>query len=315
MFEMKRGLCLKPGNQVALIAPSSPVSAEKLALSTRSVEFLDMIPVVYPSCTEKHGYLAGTDELRLKDIHDAFSDPRIDGIFCIRGGYGTTRLLPRLDYEMIAAHPKLFLGYSDITALHIAFQQRCNLVTFHAPMPTRGWDSLDNLSLQSLTELLFHPVPAGIAPAVDGEPIDCLCPGTAEGISVGGNLSLLTATLGSPYEIDTKGKILFIEDVDERHYRLDKGLTALSLAGKFADCAGIVLCTFADCDEADTAPEDTLTLSQIFEEVIRPFNKPTIFNFRAGHIYPQLSIPMGVHTRLDATNGTVAFLEPATREK
>ncbi|MDD2216376.1 MAG: LD-carboxypeptidase [Eubacteriales bacterium] len=299
---------LKSGDRVALIAPSSPVSEEKLERSLESVGFLGLIPVLYPSCTMKNGYLAGTDNARAKDVNDAFANPSIDGIFCLRGGFGATKILPLLDYNLIKKNPKMFLGYSDITALHIVLNQRCELVTVHGPMPTRGYHTLDYLSLQSLTYALFCEGPIGLAPTPPDEPIEILCPGTAEGLIIGGNLSVMAAALGSPYEVDTKGKILFIEDVDERPYRLDRNLTALALAGKFEDCAGIILGTFADCEEPELEENETLTLTQIFDQVIKPFGKPTINNFRAGHIYPQVSIPMGVRTRLDAINGTVEFL-------
>ena len=299
---------LKAGDRVAIIAPSSPVSEEKLERSLESVGFLGLVPLQYPSCTMKSGYLSGTDEARAKDVNDAFSNPLIDGIFCIRGGFGATKILPLLDYNLIKNNPKMFLGYSDITALHIVLNQLCGLVTVHGPMPTSGYHTLDYLSLQSLTDALFCDGPVGLAPAPPDEPIETLYPGIAEGLIIGGNLSVLAATLGSPYEVDTKEKILFIEDVDERPYRLDRNLTALALAGKFDDCAGIILGTFADCEETELEEDETLTLTQIFNQVIKPLGKPTIYNFRAGHIYPQISIPMGARTRLDANNGTVEFL-------
>ncbi|WP_051280504.1 S66 peptidase family protein [Anaerovorax odorimutans] len=304
---------LKKGDRVALIAPSSPVTDKKFEISIKSIEFLNLEPVIFPTCNMKHGYLSGTDSARAKDVNDAFSDSSIDGIFCLRGGYGVTRILNMLDYKMIKNNPKLLLGYSDITGLHLALNKLCNMATLHAPMPTGGWNTLDQLSLQSLTDNIFTDTPIGNAPTPFGESIDIINHGKCEGIITGGNLSLLTATLGSPYEIDTKGKILFIEDVDEKHYRLDKGLTALALAGKFQDCKGIILGTWSDCCDPDLKDEDNLTLTQIFNEVIAPFKKPTINNFRAGHIYPHISIPMGTKVRLDADNGIVTFLESVTQ--
>ncbi len=312
MFPIIKSKCLKPGDRIALIAPSSPVDKEKLKLSVDSIKFLGLIPVLYPSVTMVHGYLSGSDDIRAEDINTAFSDPRIDGIFCIRGGYGVTRILNKLNYKMISKNPKLFLGYSDITGLHIAFNQICNLITLHAPMPSRGWSSLDSITLESLTGNLLSTEPMGQVPVIAEEPIETIHPGIAEGTIIGGNLSLLTATLGTPYEVDTKNKILFIEEVEERHYKIDRGLTSLALAGKFSDCKGIILGTWADCGDPDLEPERNLTLHQIFEEVVKPFKKPTINNFRAGHIYPHITIPMGTKTRLDATNGSVTFMESAT---
>ncbi|MGI6731060.1 MAG: S66 peptidase family protein [Anaerovoracaceae bacterium] len=307
--------CLKKGDKVALLAPSSPVDEEKLELSIESVRFIGLEPVLYPSCTMKHGYLAGQDFARAMDLNAAFADDKIKGIFCLRGGYGLMRILSMLDYKVIKKNPKLLLGYSDITALHTVLNKLCKLVTLHSPMPTRGWNTLDPLSLKCLTDNIFASEAMGAAPSVPDEPIETIYPGQAEGLITGGNLSLLAGTLGSSYEINTKGKILFIEDVDEKNYRIDKGLTALALAGKFEDCAGIILGTWANCGDPDVPPEDNLTLTEIFNEVVRPFKKPTINNFRAGHIYPQISFPMGVRTRLDATNKTVTFLEAGTTHK
>lgn len=303
---------LEKGDRIALIAPSSPVNEEKMEKSLASLEFLGLEPVIYPSCTMKHGYLSGPDFIRAMDVNAAFSDDSIQGIFCLRGGYGVTRILNSIDYKNIRKNPKVFLGYSDITGLHTTINMLSGLTTIHSPMPTRGWDTLDLVSLKSLEDNIFASEPIGLAPSIEEEEIEIINPGLAEGVIIGGNLSLLTATLGSPYEINTKGKIIFIEDVDERHYRLDKGLTALALAGKFSDCAGIILGTFAGCEEPDVAEEDNLNLQEIFDEVIKPFNKPTINNFRAGHIYPQISIPMGTKVRLDANNGNVYFMEAAT---
>lgn len=313
MSQMIKPKPLKPGDQIALIAPASPVDEDKLMLAIDSVKFLGLTPVLFPSATRSHGYLSGIDAIRADDVNKAFSSPEINGIFCIRGGYGVTRLLNCIDFKAISKNPKLFLGYSDITALHTSFNQLSNLMTLHSPMPSRGWSTLDSVTLQSLTGHLFSNVAAGLAPGIEGEPIETIRPGTAVGQICGGNLSLLTATLGSPYEIDTKNKILFIEEVEEKNYKIDRGLTALALAGKFSDCNGIILGTWAGCGDPDLTPEKNLTLHQIFNEVVLPYGKPAINNFRAGHIYPQITIPMGAKTKLDATRKTVAFLEAATQ--
>ncbi|HWQ78441.1 MAG TPA: LD-carboxypeptidase [Anaerovoracaceae bacterium] len=313
MVPMIKPKHLKPGDRIALIAPSSPVDEDKLALAVDSIKFLGLKPILFPSVTLRHGYLSGSDEIRAQDVDTAFADSEIDGIFCIRGGYGVTRILNRVDFKMIAENPKVFLGYSDITGLHVALNQLCRLITFHGTMPSSGWRTRDPITMQSLPENLFCPVPAGPAPCIPNEPIEIINPGVAMGRIIGGNLSLLASTLGSPYEVDTKNKILFIEEVDERNYKVDRGLTALALAGKFSDCNGIILGTWDEVGDPDVEPDKNLTLRQIFEEVVKPFGKPTINNFRAGHIYPQITIPMGVTTLLDATTGIVSFLEAGTK--
>lgn len=313
MTPMTKPKHLKPGDRIALISPASPVDDDKIAQTIESVKFLGLKPVLYSSLIKTHGYLSGTNAVRAADVNNAFADPDIDGIFCVRGGYGVTRILNCIDFDMISRNPKIFLGYSDITGLHVALNQLCNLITLHATMPSRGWSTLDPLTYCSLAENLFCPVPAGPAPCIKGEPVEVINPGTATGPIVGGNLSLLAATLGSPYEVNAKNKILFIEEVDEKNYRVDRSLTSLALAGKFHDCSGIILGTWADVGDPGLEPRKNLTLRQIFDEVVKPFGKPTINNFRAGHIYPQITIPMGALTELDATNGTVTFLEAATR--
>ncbi len=300
---------LKPGSRVALVAPSSPVGEEKLSLSLESIHFLGFTPVLYPSCTMQDGYLAGTDEARARDINDAFSNPEIDGVFCLRGGYGAMRILPLLDYDSIKNNPKIFIGYSDITALHTAINKLCGFITFHAPMPTAGYHTMDYFSLESLSDSIFNPDPIGYVSNPPNEPLITLYPGRARGRMTGGNLSVMASTLGSPYEIDTKGRILFIEDVDERPYRIDKSLTALALAGKLDDCEGIVSGTFSNCEEKELEASKTLTLPRIIEQIIGSKKKPAIHNFRAGHIYPQSTIPMGAKTLLDADNGVLRFME------
>lgn len=306
---MKKPNSLKQGDSVALIAPSSPVTDEKMEAAMKSIQFLGLHPVSFPSCFMKNGYLSGTDVARAKDVNDAFLDSSIRGIFCIRGGYGATRILPLLDYDNIRCNPKLFVGYSDITALHTVFNKLCGLITYHGPMPSRGYHIMDYFSLESFSAAVFHGSPPGKVVNPPGEDMETLCTGIARGQITGGNLSVMAATLGSQYEVDTKGKILFIEDVDELPYRIDRNLTALKLAGKLNDAAGIILGTFADMPEETGDPDRTLSLSQIFNQTIRPLGIPTINNFRSGHIYPQITLPMGMKAELNATDGTVAFMD------
>jgi muramoyltetrapeptide carboxypeptidase len=312
---LKKPEPLKPGDRVALAAPSSPVSPLVLETSIASINFLGLEPVIMPSCHMRHGYLSAPDRQRADDINKAFADPSIKGIFCLRGGFGATRLLPLLDYPMIRQTPKAFIGYSDITALHTAFNQLCGFITFHGPMPNTSYSRMASYSLDSLKQNLFSSRPPGMVINPDCQPLKAVYPGTAQGMITGGNLSLLQGTLGSPYEVDTKGKILFLEDVGERPYRLDKALTALSLAGKFRDCAGVILGTFTECEEpaADTVPPNTritgssLTIREIIDEVIRPWGKPTISNFRAGHVDPQSTIPLGIEACFDTSSMSLRF--------
>lgn len=294
---------LESGDKVALLAPSSPVPADVLEKAIRSIEFLGLVPSVYKSCTLHHGYLAGTDNARASDINRAFADDSIKGVFCLRGGYGTMRLLPLLDLEIIKQNPKVFVGYSDITALHTVFNGLCGFVTFHGPMPSTDYTIHSSYTIDSLKENIFGYGPHRIYNP-EGKEISVLTAGKAEGIITGGNLSLLAGTLGSPYETDTKGKLLFIEDVSEEPYRIDKNLTALALAGKFDDAAGIIFGIFADCEASD----ESLTLDQIIDEVVLPCGRPVIKGFHAGHIYPQPTIPMGATAILDTSKNYIEFI-------
>ena len=303
---------LSSRNKVAIIAPSFSTEPKFLKIAEESVRFLGLKPILFPSCQAQHGYFAGTDATRAKDINDAFRDESIEGILCLRGGYGTPRLLNMLDYDMIKSNPKLFLGFSDITALHTAFQAICKMTTIHGPMPTDDWRIMDGYSLESLKSNLFSAAPSGLISNPPTEKIETICSGKAEGILVGGNLSLLTATLGTPYEVDTKNKILFIEEVEERPYRIDRMLTSLALADKFSDCAGIIFGTWSDCEETIYPADRSLQLDQIFHEIIDQYKKPAVNNLRAGHVSPQISLPLGTHVFLDAGSGTVEFLEAAT---
>lgn len=291
---------LFPGARVALLAPASAVPEEKLQPALDYVQSLGLKPVVYPSCyfNNRNGYLAATDVQRAKDLNDAFSDPAIDGIWCIRGGYGGHRILPLLDSELIKQNPKWFGGYSDVTALHTFFNQICGFETYHCTMPSTE-SNPDEYTLGWLKKALFGEL-TGELMAPKGENPHMLVGGSAGGILCGGNLSLLAASLGTPWEIDTKGKILFLEDIGEKTYRVDSMLTQLRNAGKFRDCAGIILGAWTDCPPE--YPEKTLLLSEIFEELIVPADKPCVMDVACGHVLPTLSLPMGRMCTLNADN-------------
>ncbi|MBN2794323.1 MAG: LD-carboxypeptidase [Clostridia bacterium] len=288
---MIRPKSLKKGDLIAIIAPSSPASQMQLEQVAMNMDKWQYKYEMLPSCTARHGHFAGTDDIRLKDLHEAFSNDAYQGIFCLKGGYGTPRLLSQIDYEMIEKHPKVFLGYSDITALHLALNQKSNLMTYHGPMASSAYE--DSFTDDVLLNWIEDRKNAKIENP-HGEELEVLHPGSAVGTLIGGNLSLLVSTLGSPYEIDTKGKILFIEEVHEATYRVDRMLTSLALAGKFHDCSGIILGTFSHC-EPEVIPDKKadLPLKTIFNEILVPFNKPIISNLRAGHNFPHVTLPMG----------------------
>lgn len=297
---------LFPGARVALIAPSGPVSPGRLEPAVSAVRAMGFEPDVYESCRSAHGYFAGGDGLRAGDINRAFADPSVDGIFCIRGGYGAQRLLDDIDFESISANPKVFCGYSDITALHIAINQRCGFVTFHTPMPsTELYRGVDGFTIRSYRRALSGDC-CGPLENPEGMPLRTLSGGTAKGALTGGNLSLVSSSLGTPYEIDTRGKVLFLEDVGEEPYRIDRMLTQLKLAGKLRDCAGILLGYWTDCEAKE--PECSLTLSRVFEELLIPAGRPILAGLACGHSLPSLSLPLGAAVAMDAGRKTVAVV-------
>lgn len=303
---------LREGDRVALIAPASPAKPGQLETAVDSIRFLNLEPVVYPSCTKTYGYLSGTDQERTKDIVDAFFDPTIDGIFCLRGGYGTPRLLPMLDYEVVRNNPKIFLGFSDITALHTAFRQLCRLPVLHGPMPSGGFRGADALTIHYLKAALFSCRAVGAIPPSLSPQLVPLYPGRASGPLTGGNLTLLAAGLGTPYELDTKGKLLFIEEVGEPHYKIDRALNSLELAGKFRDCSGIIFGIFSDCGTADTLEECQIPLLELQRNVARHSKKPAVAGFQAGHVSPHITLPLGIMASLHAFDGTLELLEAAS---
>lgn len=297
---------LFPGARVALVCASSAVPTERLDPAVQAVRALGLEPVLYPSCyfENRHGYLAASDAQRAADLNQAFADSTIDGVLSIRGGYGAHRLLPLLDWDIISHNPKYFSGYSDVTALHTAFQQQCGFVTYHTIMPsTEYYEPIDGYSMNWLKKALFGTL-TGKLENPKNQPIQTLVGGHAEGQLCGGNLSLLAASLGTPWEIDTKDKILFLEDIGEKTYRIDAMLTQLRNAGKFRDCAGVVLGAWTDC--VPEYPEKTLELSEIFADLIIPAGKPVLMGLACGHVLPTLSLPLGAKVRLDADQG---FLE------
>lgn len=297
---------LYPGARVALLAPSSAVEAQRLPAAVDAVKALGLEPVPYPSCyaASRHGYFAADDAQRAADLQAAFADDTIAGVLCLRGGYGAHRLLPLLDLDAIARRPKLFVGYSDITALHTAFNQVCGFVTFHAPMPAADYyKPVDEVTMSGLRRCLFGPL-AG--PVENPGPLTALSHGSAMGRLCGGNLSLLAASLGTPWEIDTKGKLLFLEDVGEKVYRIDSMLTQLRNAGKFRDCAGVILGQWTDCPPED--PERSLTLEEVFRELIVPAGKPVLSGLSCGHSLPNLSLPLGAMAAMDADTGRLEVL-------
>jgi len=297
---MIRPKSLQPGDRLAVLCGSSPTSksAEELMQAVRD---MGLEPVLYPSATAKHGFLSGVDAIRAADINAAFADESIKGIVCTRGGYGFHRILPLLDWKTIKKNPKIFGGYSDVTAMLNALNQICGMESYHMPMVGAWGDGLDAYTAPFVKSMLFGEPVEYVNP--EGSPITTIVPGKAKGRLCGGNLSLLAASLGTPYEIDTKNKILFIEEIGERPYKVDGMLTHLRNAGKFDDAAGIILGGFTDCADKE-GTIGGLSLMDIYQELIVPAGKPTISGVVCGHCNPSMSLPMGRLFKMDAAAGT-----------
>lgn len=302
---------LKLGDTVGIVAPSSPVSENDVNLAKHQLENLGFNVKLAPSCFAKYGHLAGEPELRANDLNNMFSDKKIDGIICLRGGYGASRLLDKVDFQLIRKNPKVFVGYSDITVLHIAMNQISNLVTFHGPMAASDIASgLDKFSKKEFLRAIIDKRPMDNICNPPGIGVERIVGGKATGAIIGGNLALITAAMGTPYEIDTKGKILFLEEIGETPEKVERMLAQLALAGKLEEANGIVLGDWNDCEAEN--PKKSLSLMNVFKDVISPYKKPTIYNLKAGHCTPKVTLPFGLSTYIDADKGEIIVKESGT---
>jgi len=297
---MKFPPVLQPGSRVGLVAPAGPLRDETdLERAIASARACEWEPIAGAYVLEREGYLAGVDAHRLADLNRFAADPAIDAVWCIRGGYGTMRLLDGLDYEAWQRQPKALIGYSDVTALHAAIGQRAALITFHAPTARAA---LTAFSLSSLRAAVIDGTdPAGVAP-------DALTlqPGRAEGRLVGGNLAIISSLIGTRYEPSFDGAILVLEDVNEPVYRLDRMFTQLRLSGALDQLAGIALGQFTEIPEAPAM--DTRPLLDLLYEVADQCAVPCLADLPIGHTADQWTIPLGATAELDADNKTLIVI-------
>ncbi|MEX0593339.1 MAG: LD-carboxypeptidase [Balneolaceae bacterium] len=252
-----------------------------------------------------YGYLAGTDEERAKDVNEFFSDPGIDGILCIRGGWGCNRILPFLDFDRIARNPKFLGGYSDITALHLSIYSQTGLPTFHGPNGTSDWTPFTRRSFQRMVMGIdtVGPLPPE---NYNRSTLQTLTPGCAEGILIGGNLSLICSLIGTPYFPDLSGAILFVEDIGEDVYRVDRMLSQLALSGQLKGLSGFVFGTCTDCRATGRA---SLSLQQVLLDYFSEQTYPACFGLPFGHVSDNMTLPVGVQARLNADKGQITIEE------
>ena len=304
------------GDTIAFCAPSGFLDSVRMSLAKTRLEEKGFYIVQEQSLFRRWGYLAGTDEQRASELMAYFRDKSVKAVFPGTGGYGTTRILSMLDYNIIKNNPKIFIGFSDITALHIAFNQLADLITFHTPNPMYGLGSKNGLD--PISELYFwsllmnsddytYEIPFDLYG--DSLKVQTMVPGIASGKLVGGNLSLICSTMGSAFEIQTVGSILFIEDVGEAPYRIDRYLSELKLAGKLDLVSGIIIGRFS---RRETEPSDKSTdfkMHEVFQQYFSEMKVPVIYNFPAGHGSKNISLPLGSNVRINTNNEIFKVLD------
>ena len=304
---MLKGKKLVKGSKIGVVAPANFIEKDELSATVKKLEELGFHVVPGRSCTSRWHSFAGTDEVRASDINAMFADDEIDGIIAMRGGYGSIRLLDKLDYDMIAKNPKVFMGYSDLTSLHSVLNSRCELITFHGPMAVSNiLKSFDEVTAGSFYAAVGGGHKGYSVENPAGEELGVLNPGTANGRITGGNLAVMVSTLGTEYEIDTKDKILFIEDIGEATYRVDRMLIQLMQAGKLQDAAGILIGDFTDCNKES---EYDLSIDEVFEGIFSKVDIPVMFNLRSGHCKPMVTLPFGAKALMDTKKKMIEIKE------
>jgi muramoyltetrapeptide carboxypeptidase len=310
---------LNSGDTVGIVTPASaPPDPKNIDRSIAVLERLGFKPKLAPNVRQRWGFLAGSDRDRASDLMKMFTDRKVKAVLCVRGGYGTARLLPLLDYRTIRANPKIFVGYSDITSLHCAFLVKSDLVSFHGPMLNSDLvkKTLPDFTLRSFLKTLMQPSsPGSICDGYKKKTLAILRRGVVSGPLMGGNLSLLCSTLGTPYQPSFKNAILFFEDLDEMPFRFDRMLTQLLNAGLLQQVAGIAIGINANCNDpnARNAKEYRQTLEDVFKERLLPLKVPIVAGLPFGHILLNATLPVGVRTTLDAVKGDLTIDEPAVK--
>jgi muramoyltetrapeptide carboxypeptidase len=302
---MIRPPALKPGARIALVAPAGPLGDGAVDRAIERVVGWGWEAVPGEHVRKRHGYLSAPDPERAEDLNAALADDSVDAVWCLRGGYGVMRILDAVDWSALARRPKPVIGFSDNTALHLAIQ-RLGIISFHGPHPAT--QELTGFSVDGLLRALTSTEAAGVLPFPDGGGrAETIARGAAEGRLVGGNLSLVAATLGTPYAIDAEGAILFLEEVGEAPYRVDRLLSQLRLAGVLDGVAGIALGGFTETGVDDDGPG----VLDVLRDLLGGRGVPVAHGFPFGHVDDNWTLPVGARARLDADAGTLALLEPA----
>lgn len=307
---------LKKGSTIGITAPASGVDNGEIQEGIALLKASGYSIVLGNTLTRKFGYLSAPDTERAAEFMEFVERPDIDCILCARGGYGVMRILPMLDFGVIRSNPKIIIGYSDITALLVAITKLSNVITYHGPVASSTFDSF---TVDYFKKALCKPIAESSeqVPSTEFTPISfsdsrmtTLTDGVAKGRLTGGNLSMIVATLGTPYEIDTKDSLLFLEDIAEEPYRIDRMLTQLWLAGKLQQCSGIILGQFKNC-EAKRIPgfEVSFSLQEVLQSRITSLGIPAVYGLPIGHVKSKMTIPLGVMAELNAAGKSFTILE------
>ena len=297
---------LRRGDLVGLITPAGAIfDPSEIREAEEAVRGLGLRTRRGLHVLDRHGYLGGQDVSRAHDLMEMFRDPEVRSILPLRGGWGCARLLPYLDYEVIRANPKILCGYSDVTALLAALYAKAGLVSYHGPVATSTWN---DFSVGYFRRVLFDGLPVTM-PAPRPDDVVTITPGVARGRLVGGNLSVLSALVGTPYMPDTEGHLVFLEEVQEEPYRIDRMMTQLRLAGLFDRAAGVFFGNCRGC--APESPAQSLSLREVLEDHLRPLGIPAFFGTAIGHVTDKFTVPVGAYAEMDAERGLLRLLEPA----
>ncbi len=304
---------LKTGDIVGLVAPASTGDPSSLERARQNILSLGFQVKEGRYLSDSYGYLASTDRNRAADINAMFADQKVKAVFAARGGWGAARMLRYLDWNVIAANPKLLIGYSDVTAIHLAIAAKAGFPTLHGPNAANGWDGKPQRSFKSMAmarELpTFAPLSADdLRPTDDYIDFTMIAPGKAQGRLLGGNLTVMTTLMGSEWIPDMRGAILFLEDVDEAEYRIDRMLTQLREAGILSQISGFIFGQCRTCRKPDEI--SAFTLPTILQQHIAPLNIPAFYGAHFGHITGQYCLPFGAYVEIDGTAGSIQLLEP-----
>ena len=313
-MELLRPKAIEAGMTLGVVSPSSAIEAEDLEKGLEPFYQRGYKIVLGDYALARRGYLAGTDEQRAHDLMAMFARDDVDAVLCSRGGYGAARLIRYLDPAVFRNHPKLLIGYSDITVLHLWLLRQVGLVGLYAPMPITMTRPIPDHAMEVFWRALEVPEPLGELPPWNA-PYRTIVPGKAQGRLTGGCLCLMADSIGTPYEIDTRDAIVIIEDVDEPPYRLDAMLNHLALAGKWAACRGIAFSEDTRWEQHVKEGEQTLTPDELLDDYFGRLPQPSMAGFPFGHIKDPLTLPYGVLAELDSVRGTLTILESATVQR